>query len=108
MFNKCIHYSKNHSLFRNEAGEISVCDQSGDTPERTDDGPLVIQFKPALICYSPRWGISVRISVKVMRDGSDAFVSLNVPDWFALKQHMFLETEYSDEYFALKQIVSRI
>ena len=108
MFDQCIHKSPNHSLFKNRAGGISVCDQSGDTPEQTDDGPLIVRSKTAVVCYSPEMGITVRVPVTVWRDGSEGFVNLNIPDWFALRQHMFMETEYSDEYFALKQIVSRI
>lgn len=32
-----------HRLFRNDAGDVSICDNSGVTPDSTDDGPLVVR-----------------------------------------------------------------
>lgn len=48
-FTKCLHRSGDHSLFEDADGNVSICDQSGDTPDQTDDGPLVVM--PDAVCF---------------------------------------------------------
>lgn len=68
-FTKCLHRSGDHSLFEDADGNVSICDQSGDTPDQTDDGPLVVM--PDAVCFAGftfgHCGVSYRVPVIKLR-----------------------------------------
>lgn len=104
-----IYNSANHRLFRNESGDISIGDQSGDQPDQCDDGPLIVNpdaqvlvhyyvsaiYKTINLCFV--------VSVLCQRDNSDASCSLNRKDFAALYAVMGgnLRISESPEYQSL-------
>lgn len=103
-----IHNSPNHRLFQNEYGDISVCDQSGDDPDETDDGPLLVLSGATVEVVLIDNKIYVRVPVKRLRGEKDGYCFLNPYDFLALGHQVVVYIEYSDEYFALKQLVQNI
>lgn len=103
-----IHDSQNHRLFQNEYGDISVCDQSGDTPDKTDDGPLIVQSGAEVEVVLVRNKVFVCVPVKQLRSNDDKYCYLVPHDFLALENELTVYINYSDEYFALKQIVQNI
>lgn len=94
---RLIHRSSNHQLFINSNGEVVIADQSGDTPDHTDDGPLIVPpDADVLICYDDFGGVSgvrvdltFRVKVLIGRDGTDwGSVKMNLQDFRALLKEL--------------------
>lgn len=86
-FTECIYRNRHgHRLFANALGEISICDDSGDVPEQTDDGPLIVKDGSSCIAgYSKKFGMSVSVPVTVSRRQCTGTVSLIPEDFSALR-----------------------
>lgn len=91
---KLIYNGPNHRLFKQNFanGIVSIADQSGDTPDRTDDGPLLVQHPSIDRCpvleYRPdgAWGgFYVTVPVWVTRSKSIGYVSLTLRDFSVLR-----------------------
>lgn len=87
MFTQCVYSNRDgHRFFRDEAGRISIADQSGDTPEETDDGPLVVvPGSECMVNYQRQWGLSVSVPVTCTRSGTRSTVWLIPRDFSVLR-----------------------
>jgi hypothetical protein len=84
-----IHSSHHHQLFLNEHGEVVIADQSGDTPDQTDDGPLIVAPDAEVLVTFGLGGLLFRVTVLVALSGSDTnFVSMNLTDFRALHKQL--------------------
>ena len=91
---RLIHRSSNHQLFINSNGEVVIADQSGDTPDHTDDGPLIVPpDAQVVIGYDDFHGAGAslyfRVKVLVGRDGTEwSSVLMNLQDFRALLKEL--------------------
>lgn len=107
MFNVKLYETRDgHKFFKNQKGEISICDHSGDFPEDTDDGPLIVHpGAHCLICHGS-YGLSVRVTVWVKRTNEIGYVSLTVNDFQWLRRNgPKLDIEMDDTFRKLAQKV---
>lgn len=79
------HQSNHHQIFINSLDEVVIADQSGLTPDETDDGPLIVAPDADVVVSFGLSGLQFRVTVLVARSGSDlGYVTLNLEDFRAL------------------------
>lgn len=100
MFKECLYRNNNgHRFFRDERERVSVADQSGDTPEQTDDGPLIVE--PGVECtlsFSDVMGLHVMVPVLKDRNGWRGHVALIPRDFLALRTLVPVSVARSPSY----------
>jgi hypothetical protein len=99
-FRECVYTNAHgHRFFRDHDGRISVCDWSGDFPEETDDGPLIIE--PGVRCTvecNENNNVLVRVPVRVERKEVHTGInhcSLILEDFRVLRRLLRVKVEYS-------------
>lgn len=100
-----------HRLFVNEAGEISICGESGDNPDLTDDGPLIVEPTVELWVFLRQVGIGliVAVDVTVQRTGGLGKCWVHPRVAMALRKKLlraevFLSLEVKDMLKIIKQL----
>ena len=77
-----------HRLFRNDDPKLAaaystrqrlyLCDDSGSTPDQTDDGPLRVSSEPTFELVSDHPGSPPSIGIPMIRESRDCLTTL---DW---------------------------
>lgn len=98
---------KGHKIHRDEQGRISLCDWSGSTPDRTDDGPLIVEPRTIVTACVCRYANTVAFDVPVhcTRTGEPGLVRVNADTMRALVHLVFLKVDRSPEFKRLHQDV---
>ena len=83
------HQSNHHQIFINSLDEVVIADQSGTTPDETDDGPLIVAPDAEVtVSFGLDW-VTFRVPVLVARSGSDmSTVTMNFEDFRALHKQL--------------------
>lgn len=76
-----------HRLFIDDRGRLSIADNSGSSPDTTDDGPLIIQ--PTGTCIARYWKGTVRVTmpVHVERTSESSRVDAHFDIYMAARRH---------------------
>ena len=84
-----IHQSNNHQLFINDLDEVVIGDQSGMTPDETDDGPLIVAPDARVeVQYSTDYGLAFLVPVLVPRTKETGKVAMILEDFRALHKQL--------------------
>jgi hypothetical protein len=103
-----------HSLWHDRvSNRYSIKDMSGDTPDRTDDGPLWIDYSRPVVIFCDDFDRGVRMSVPVTRErggsGSNVIYGGNdVKSWIELLDIIKRKAVMTPEIQAIIQLLSFI
>lgn len=102
-----IHQSNDHQLFINDLDEVVIADQSGMTPDETDDGPLIVPPDAEVTVGFGFDGVIFQVPVLVARNGYGRnFVWMTLNDFRALHKKLpDLRVKASDSF---KRTLARI
>jgi hypothetical protein len=108
---KCIHRplreNDGHFLFRNDKGRISICDWSGDNPDLSDDGPLIVGDDSQIMAHLYNSKVAYIVDVLVTRTNEMGKCWIDSPTMMALSKHITPTMSYSADFVKLQSSMER-
>jgi len=89
-----------HLIFKDTAGAVSLCDWSGNDPDQTDDGPLIVMPHTRVTVTYDR-SVTFIVPVYVTRTGEMSVVWVDADTMRALADHVPLRARFDDKAHVL-------